>query len=70
METEPYSIPIYFEDGQVDLHGRIHMATNTIFLPMHEIEPKFQLEYGTEHRSEWLALMSISPELITAIPGF
>lgn len=56
---------IHFVEGPMDLSGRTHPATSTMLLPMHGIWPKLDIDLRLVQRPEWLALLSIPPELIT-----
>jgi len=64
-EFERYCLSIQFLEGSIEIHGWIHPRERTKLFSMQEIGRKFHIEFSIIQRSEWLALESIPPEMIT-----
>lgn len=62
---ERYCLSIQFLEGSIDIHGWRHPTKKIMLFPMQEIGRKFHIEPRFIQRSEWLALESIPPEMIT-----
>jgi hypothetical protein len=64
-ELIPYCLPIQFLEGTIEINGWIHPVTKTMFFSMQEIGAKFHIDFRMIQPSDWLALLSIPPELIS-----
>jgi len=59
-----HRLRIQFLNELIELEGIIGPLTSTTMFPMTDLGNKFRIDYRIVQNTEWLALESISPELI------